>query len=205
MESHLDLLAKALASNTSRREALRRAGGILGAALLASFGIACESESTAPRGRPALLDLVPPGRCKLGGQNCRENTECCSEFCDPTTGQCLCPAGSVECPSTGACISCSVDQVLNPETCTCECVGGTALCGSVCCSNGKCCSEGVCCENGNCCGTVCCPLTTTCCGGVCTDTSSDRANCGGCGRACTGGFQICSGGMCCNPMTMMCH
>ncbi len=183
MESHLDLLAKALASSTSRREALRRAGGILGAALLASFGIACESESTAPRGRRALLDLVPPGRCKLGGQNCRENTECCSEVCDPTTGQCVCPAGSVECPSTGACISCSADQIFNPETCQCECANGTSLCGS-----------------------VCCPFPLACCSGngMCTDTSSDPTNCGRCGRVCSMG-EVCSMGLCCDFMRMTCH
>ena len=132
MESHFDSLAKSLADATSRREALRRAGGFLGAALLASFGVACANEPTAPRGRRALFDLVPPGRCKLGGQNCRENTECCSEVCDPTTGTCVCPAGAVECPSTGACISCPTNQVLNPETCQCECAGGTTLCGSTC-------------------------------------------------------------------------
>lgn len=42
-------------------------------------------------------------------------------------------------------------------------------------------------------GTTC--ATGTCCGGACVDTTSDRANCGGCGKACSG-VNTCISGVC---------
>ena len=42
---------------------------------------------------------------------------------------------------------------------------------------------------------VSCGGGTTNCSGVCRDTETDRANCGGCGRACAAG-QVCSAGAC---------
>jgi hypothetical protein len=43
-------------------------------------------------------------------------------------------------------------------------------------------------------GPVSCPGSTLC-GGTCVDTTTDPANCGGCGHACTGG-GLCCGGVC---------
>mgnify|MGYP001585143903 CR=1 FL=1 len=40
-----------------------------------------------------------------------------------------------------------------------------------------------------------CPGGTVLCGGACVNTSSDHANCGGCGNACDR-FEVCYGGTC---------
>jgi hypothetical protein len=41
----------------------------------------------------------------------------------------------------------------------------------------------------------CCPAGQLNCGGACVDTSSDTANCGGCGRACAVRL-LCVSGLC---------
>lgn len=41
------------------------------------------------------------------------------------------------------------------------------------------------------------------CNGVCTDTSSDNANCGSCGNACSSA-QTCTSGVCVGSLTCMC-
>src|SRR5215216_4876184 len=162
MESRFDLLAKFVAaagSGVSRREALRRLGGAAAGAALAYFGVGCDVEPTGPgAGGPARPVLVSRGRCKKIGQKCRQNSECCSEFCHPLTGYCACATGTVVCPASGQCVPCGASFVLNPDTCTCECPSGTSLCGSgtsaVCCSSDKCCGGVFCCGEGERCAVV---------------------------------------------------
>lgn len=52
----------------------------------------------------------------------------------------------------------------------------------------------------------CCGTMSGCCGGTCTDLSSDRNNCGSCGKVCPP-TQVCSGGQCgCPPgRTKLCN
>src|SRR5438067_8055597 len=120
MENRIDILAKWFAGGMTRREALRRFGGLAAGATLASLGVACANEPTAPRVTGLSRDLVPPGRCKKGGQNCRENNECCSALCDPATATCVCSPGFVECPTTGICFRCTgFGQEVDLETCSC--------------------------------------------------------------------------------------
>ncbi|MBS2019317.1 MAG: hypothetical protein JST00_41015 [Deltaproteobacteria bacterium] len=44
----------------------------------------------------------------------------------------------------------------------------------------------------------------TLCGSKCTDTTTDPANCGACGKACTGGTPACIGGTCACPPSSTC-
>ena len=187
MQSRFDALAKLLAGGMSRREVLRRLGGTAAGAVLASLGLGCKDDvvgqdDVVGPSRP----LFATGRCRVGGRKCRENSECCSGFCDPATGVCACYGTSVECPATGQCISCGGTQVLNPDTCQCVCAPGTTTCtvgGS----------------------TTCCPEGTQCCSSgfypFCADTNSDRSNCGRCGGTCTS-TEVCFNGLCCQATNL---
>jgi len=194
MESRFDLMTKLFAGEGSRREMLKRFGGLLGGASLISLAASCEQNPVAPRiGEPAR-DLVPPGRCKLPGQNCREHLECCSQFCDPTTATCACQAGTFECPSSGQCVSCPMGQVLNPATCQCECGPGFETCGNT--SNqGLFCCQGqfsFCCRSSSSNLDTCCPTDWKCC------DSPLNPFC------CQPGYSCCVGGnfnACCPPGT----
>lgn len=184
MESRFDVLAKALASSGSRRDALRRIAGITSAAVLASFGYGCGSDAvTGPQTMGRYVPSFARGRCKKVGQKCRENDECCSDFCDPFSGYCSCPSGSVVCPGSGQCVpACSPPFVLNPDTCQCECPANSFACG----------------------GVTCCVTGTDCCGNICTNLQTDVQNCGSCGTACTAAnaTNACVAGTCqftCNP------
>jgi hypothetical protein len=199
MESRFDALAKALAQSGSRREALKRLAGAAAAAALTVVGISCAPDDlVGPKGR-ATRPLFANGRCKKNDHKCRENDECCSGLCDPLTGYCTCEAGKITCPASGQCIpACGALEVLNPNTCLCECEPGTTSCGSTCCPTGT-----ICC-NGDCqvpCGGNCCPPGTQCCGTTCTSLLSDPNNCGICGRICPVPFNRCQNGtcVCANP------
>src|SRR5688572_16541262 len=117
MENRLDLLAKVLAGGMSRRDALRKLGGTAAATVLASFGIGCADDVVGPSVPAVSGPRLDIGRCKQDGWHCRENEECCSNFCDPRTGTCACSPGSNLCPRTGICIRCQTDQAFNPLTC----------------------------------------------------------------------------------------
>ena len=148
MESWLDVLSKALAAGeVSRREALRRVSGAASGVLLAALGIGC-AEDTAGPDAGGGIDAVR-GRCKKVGQKCRQDAECCSSFCPPQTGKCSCPPDTTICPNTGQCIFCDSGQVLNPNTCQCECLESCETC-----SAGGTCDAG---DFGSCggCGAVC--------------------------------------------------
>jgi hypothetical protein len=56
-------------------------------------------------------------------------------------------------------------------------------------------------------GSESCPGAQDLCGATCIDTTSDPANCGGCGKACGQGAPFCSGGSCvatCGGTTTQC-
>ena len=103
MEHGFDALVKAIAESGSRRDMLKRVGAAALGIALSSVGLSCEpGGTTGPRFLRPLFDAR--GRCKKVAQNCRENSECCSDFCDPFTGFCACPSGTVVCSASGQCV-----------------------------------------------------------------------------------------------------
>ncbi len=162
MEHGFDALVKAIAEAGSRRDMHKRVGAAALGIALSSVGLSCEpGGTTGPRFLRPLFDAR--GRCKKVGQTCRENSECCSDFCDPFTGFCACPSGTVVCSISGQCVpACNPPFVFNPDTCKCECPTGL-VCGGV-----NCCAPG-----------------TTCCSSTCTNLNTDVQNCGACGHTCT--------------------
>src|SRR6266480_4447026 len=135
-----------MAATRSRRHALK----LFGVTALGGFA------SLAGAGKASAF----PGRCFQSGHGCRESTECCSNFCDPSTAQCACSPGSFTCASSGLCVTCGPGQVFNATTCSCVCPSGTKACGSNCCApqpaqvcvSGACCTNPVTCtSDGQCC------------------------------------------------------
>ena len=98
-----DDLTKALASGVSRREALRKIGGGLLGAALASLLPGRTQAAPGGGGGPK------PGRCGLPGQPCKFNRQCCpGSVC--LDGSCTpsCPTGQTACsclPSNATCDS----------------------------------------------------------------------------------------------------
>lgn len=121
-------LTKALATATSRRQALKTIaattlGGVLG---LAGIGT-----------------VFAKPTCKPNGHGCGSNKQCCSGYCDPTTSTCTCPSGQTNCSGTcvntqndanncGGCgivcpegVGCSAGICFPHNHFTCVCTGGT--------------------------------------------------------------------------------
>jgi hypothetical protein len=171
METRFDVFTKIFAGEGSRREMIRRFGGLIaGASLVSAAG--CEAAATGPPapglrpGEPLMQDA--PGRCRRNGHKCRESVECCSNFCDPSTARCTCGPFSQVCPQTDLCVpGCPPTQVFNPQTCKCDCRPGFETCGGDQFQGEFCCSTPFtrCCRNPN--GfDGCCPTASSCCFGT---------------------------------------
>jgi hypothetical protein len=161
--SRFDDLTKALATATSRRQALKTIAATTLAGLLGLGGI-----GTA---------FAKP-KCKPNGHGCGTNKQCCSGYCDPTTSLCACQPGTCNdtcpCPSgqnccNGTCSECPCGQVKlsngtcatpcdpnNPESCGgCGClqdVSGAYYCANpgssfCCCTTDRDCPRGQLCES----------------------------------------------------------
>ena len=118
-DDRFDEFSKALARTTTRRQALKLFGLTASAGAFSLVGA---------RGAEAQ------GRCRKNGSRCRQDYECCSFYCPPGTGRCACPPGAQVCEKgpgrpTERCVFCGTNQVMNPDTCECECVEGTSPCG----------------------------------------------------------------------------
>jgi hypothetical protein len=144
MNDRFDELAKSLAEGVPRREALRRLGGGLLTAMLASLGL----ENAWGQGG--------------GGGSFTK----CSTYCNtlPRPQRSNCNSACRQCGgnTSNLCPSKDSDKV------TC-CSQGQVCCGGVCCSSANCVGQ-VCalCPQGQAlCGATCCPLTQVCCNGVC--------------------------------------
>jgi hypothetical protein len=175
--SHFDELTKALATATTRRQALQRIGGILGGT--------------------ALAGLLP-------GLALASNSDC-AHFCNAVFGKGT-PAQS-QCASDGAhgkglCYTCGPASPGGTKPICCQ-ENPNGTCTSY--SSATCCPSGQTCNNGQCvaicpplpaCNATCpCPSGDTCCNGTCTNTQTDNNNCGSCGNICFG-CTTCSGGTC---------
>jgi hypothetical protein len=187
MDNSFDELTRALAGATSRREALRRLGGFVGGALLASVGL---------DGGWARAGAGDP--CKAACRRCSPRTrDQCISVCR------ACPGTTSLCGPCGAVVCCSGGRVCYNGRCVCP--PGLTDCGGYCadlrndpynCGGcGRACSGGEVCDNGAC-G---CPSGLTDCGGACVDLASDPNNCGGCGNVCSDPTPHCAGGTCGDP------
>src|SRR5918992_2638739 len=148
MPHHFDDVAKALASATSRREALRRFGGGLLVACLTPLGLGNAWAGPGHgRGRgcgvlcQAATGFDPKDQAsKAAFQACVEDCEACKESGGTPAIQeggaviCDCPRPLQACDSV--CLEpCPEGQTRNPETCECEaaevCTTGSTCGGSI--------------------------------------------------------------------------
>ncbi len=161
--SCFDDLTKALATATSRRQALKAiaatVGGLLG---LGGVGTALAN-------------------CKPNGIGCNIGSQCCSGAC--CHGTCTNLGTTSNCGSCGN--TCGANQVCQNGTCVTPCTtsggtcgGDTECCSGTCCQ-GTCCGSGqVCLSNGSCatpCSDQAVPCSGSCGQGVCLVDSSDVA------------------------------
>jgi hypothetical protein len=154
-DDRFEAFSKSLAEAKTRRQALKVLAATAAGGALSLVGA---------RGARAQ------GRCRLNGQPCRSDYECCSFYCPPGTGRCACPPGATVCPRRPGrpierCVFCGPGQEMNPETCECECVEGTTPCGDF-----ECCTD-----EQQCCSSTyygyefffCCPPGSECIDGEC--------------------------------------
>src|SRR5947209_1192290 len=133
-----DELTKALATSTSRRQALRRIGGILGGTALAGLF-------------PGLASA---------------STSACAHFCNavfgadtPAADQCISDAAHHKglCYTCGPASSGGTKPICCPENGSGQC---TSYSTATCCGSSATCLGGSCCANANVCGSTC--LATPC-------------------------------------------
>jgi hypothetical protein len=143
MDNRFDELTKSLAEGVSRREALRRLGGGLAGALLASLGLAGVAQGASARDCSITCsNFYPPGPARAQ----------CNQVCKK------CSNTNNLCPSGGGTICCESGHCCNSEF------------GAICCQNDTYCCfdydtrQTTCCPNTlqYCCGTACCEFG--CCG-----------------------------------------
>lgn len=148
---------------------------------------------------------------------CDENEQCeegqCVGDCQASTGRgrqnranadCRCPTPGMIICQDRCVLACPSDQILNPDTCVCDCLGDS--CGNRCCPLGEeCATEGgsgfpsVCCERGTSCAGGCLKENEKCCshpvhgrkicpkGTTCCFSNTSRARCCGNGQKCEKG------------------
>ncbi len=135
-----------------------------------------------------------PNHCGSCGNACVSTQTC-------VAGSCACPAPTLDLCG-GACVDTRSDA-RHCGNCATECASPMGTCNAgecvACVSDGDCgavvgqtCSEGRC----------VCPTSQIACGTLCTDPSTDNANCGSCGTACTALQQCASGSCVCNDSSL---
>src|SRR5579862_7671411 len=102
--SRFDDLTKALATATSRRQALKTIAATTLAGLLGLGGIG---------------SVFAKPTCKPNGHGCGTNKQCCSGYCDKTTSTCGCPSGTVQLCNGTCAIDCSSSSCPNQASGAC--------------------------------------------------------------------------------------
>jgi hypothetical protein len=139
--------------------------------VLCSDGIACNGTETCAGISGCQSGSVP---------NCNDGFSCTIDSCAEPAG-CAHAATNAFCTNGDACDGL---ETCDPSTgnATTGCKAGTPMV----------CTGGMSCVSGTC----QCPGGTSNCGGTCVDTSSDPANCNGCGIACNASTPSCVSGSC---------
>jgi hypothetical protein len=182
----------------------------------------CEADLTAAATCGSCTNSCPSGQVCYHGA-CTSTaclpplTNCNGSCVDLTTSAANCQGCGYACPSYG-----SADAVCNNGVCTYSCDPGKTFSYQI----GDCTDRS---RDPNCCGTGCsataatgvcsaakpgipvcvsgvcdftCPFGWTRCAGSCVQTSTDPANCGGCGSACPNA-QVCQAGHCTSEATLL--
>src|SRR5260370_39074408 len=99
--SKFDVFTKALATSTSRRQALKAIGATVGGILgLGGAGTALAKGAGI-------------------GAKCSQSSQCCLGYCNPSTFTCSCPSGTVPCVGTFVSNVCPYGQVFNTSNGQC--------------------------------------------------------------------------------------
>ena len=181
--SRFDDLTKALATSTSRRQALKAFGASVVGGILGLSGI-----DTALAHKPF---------CRGNGSKCNRGSDCCSGYC--ANNVCTCPPApacnsACPCPSDSTCLNgtcCPTSQACNGACCPSGtvCVNGACCptsqaCNGTCCPSGTTCVNGACCPTSQVCNGTCCPSGTVCVNGTCAHPCTSDADCSSCLSPC---------------------
>ena len=206
-ENIFDELTKTMATSTSRREALRRIGGILGGAALAGLfpGLALADNSACAHFCDSVFDPGPDrGKCKSDAAHGTGLCYTCGPASPGGTKPICCPKNpDGTCSSYSSATCCSSGQTCTNGTCVSNCTanGGGCLQDSDCCSgvcdtyNGTC---GCAPDNGG-----FCSRDVECCSGVC-NTALDQCGCFGSDIPCNRNVECCSGSCVSNGLFSVC-
>jgi hypothetical protein len=160
--SRFDELTKALATATSRRQALKTIAATTIGSILGLSGIGTV--------------FAKPPKCHRNGLGCDTNSQCCSGYCDPTTSKCAPPpCEGLQQPCTSASQCCDTGQgkttceenFENGPTVCCNTPGGSCSMGGLDCCGQTRCIGGTCQCNGT--GDFC-QYNTDCCSGTCNNS-----------------------------------
>ena len=220
--SKFDELTKALATATSRRQALRRIGGILGGTALAGLfpGLVFASNSTCAKFCNAVFGADTPaanqcisdaahgkGLCNTCGSATPPSSICCTRN---ASNYCTSYSGAACCSSSATCLngSCCANANVCGSTCLAapcaasqcqKCDPTTGTCVSTCTST-QTCIGGNCCDNAHVCGSTCCDACSTCQGGTCVSScASGQSCCNGTCSDCPCGYVKLCNGTCAKP------
>jgi hypothetical protein len=225
--SKFDELTKALATSTSRRQALKTIaattiGGILG---LGGIGSAFAKNMTCAQWCAAVFgDNTPAdeqcsadaahhtGLCyscgpQSPGGGVTPSSICCTRT---SSGYCTSYSSATCCGSSATCLngSCCANANVCGSTCLAapcdssqclKCDPTTGACVSTCTST-QTCIGGTCCENAHVCGSTCCDACSTCQGGTCVSScASGQSCCNGTCSDCPCGYVKLCNGTCAKP------
>jgi hypothetical protein len=221
-QTWFDDLTKSLATPSSRRQALRRIGGMLSGAILASlpFGHALADNSDCAHFCNSVFAPGPArGQCKSdaahgtglcyscgpaspGGTQpicCPQNPDgTCTSYSSATCcshGQ-VCQGGTCVTPTTTTTVAVTTTATTAPPTTTAAPFTTTTTTTTPAClpEGGSCISSTECCS-GNCSNNICCAAGLTNCGGTCVNLQNDNNNCGDCSHTCSVGL-VCADSQC---------
>lgn len=208
-ERWFDDFARAAAGGTSRRQALKQIGGVVGAAVVAALPAQALAD---PGGNSACAHFCHQVFSGEAAGDCTSQaahgTGPCYQ-CGPAavgTGLSLCGQTCLnlqaDVANCGACGHACTTTVPNAHAtcvagvCSSACNGGYTLCNGACVSNV--CPDGQVLHLDTC--TCQCPAGTTNCGGSCVSLATDVNNCGACGNVCQKGPNatgvVCGAGVC---------